>query len=136
MAAQWRTAPAVLVGCNPIVLGRRHDRRDAVLPGPRLCHGPDLPCFPGLRRWLEGGWLRLLRARVGLSEDRLPMPRDCNPMLGEPGAGGDAGVAGDVSGERQVRCEINVGSGSRLPPSCITPRFGAVRHRLRDGAPV
>lgn len=77
--------------------------------GPRLYHGPELPQFQRLKTLLETEWVELLRARVGLPHDKLPLLWDCDFMLGEP----------DGSGDRYVLCEVNVSSVSPFPPSCI-----------------
>jgi len=93
-------------------------------PGPRLYHGADLPQFQGLKRLLETEWLEMLRSRVGLSRDRLPLLWDCDFLFGEPAAEGT---------ERFVLCEINVSSVAPFPPSAITPLVSAVRSRLAHG---
>jgi hypothetical protein len=93
-------------------------------PGPRLYHGADLPQFQGLKRMLEAEWLDMLRSRVGLPRDRLPLLWDCDFLFGEPAAGGT---------ERFVLCEINVSSVAPFPPSAIAPLVSAVRSRLADG---
>jgi hypothetical protein len=74
-----------------------------------------------LRQHLESGWITLLRERVGLARDQLPLLWDCDFMLGEPAAD---------SAERYVLCEINVSSVSPFPPSAIGPLVAAVRRRL------
>jgi hypothetical protein len=93
---------------------------DEPLPGPRLYHGPDLPAFQTLKLALESTWITLLRERVGLARDLLPLLWDCDFMLGEE----TAGVA-----QRFVLCEINVSSVSPFPPSSIAPLAEAVRRR-------
>ena len=90
-------------------------------PGPRLYHGPDLPRFQDLKHLLEAQWIGLLRQRLDLPRDRLPLLWDCDFMLGEPAADG---------AERFVLCEINVSSVSPFPPSAIAPLVAAVRARL------
>jgi hypothetical protein len=100
---------------------------DAPLPGPRLYHGPELPAFQDLKRALESSWIGLLRERVGLPPDRLPLLWDCDFMLGEDTAGG---------ARRFVLCEVNVSSVSPFPPSSIAPLVEAVRRRApRPGRP-
>ncbi len=94
---------------------------DAPMPGPRLYHGPELAGFQSLRQKLESSWVTLLRERVGLLRERLPLLWDCDFMLGEPAADG---------AERFVLCEINVSSVSPFPPSAIVPLVEAVRRRL------
>lgn len=86
-------------------------------PGPRLYHGPDLAPFQGLRRQLESEWVSLLRERVGLAPERLPLLWDCDFMPGDPAPGG---------AERFVLCEINVSSVSPFPPSVVAPLIAAV----------
>lgn len=54
-------------------------------PGPRLYHGPELEPFQGLRRKLEGGWIRLLRER-------------------RPGRGATAAAVGPRLPVRRARC--------------------------------
>jgi hypothetical protein len=93
---------------------------DAPQPGPRLYHGPDLPAFQTLKRALESTWITLLRERVGLARDLLPLLWDCDFMLGEESADGT---------RRIVLCEINVSSVSPFPPSSIAPLVEAVRRR-------
>ena len=90
-------------------------------PGPRLYHGPELAPFQGLKQRLETEWIELLRARVGLPRERLPLLWDCDFLLGEPGADG---------AERYVLCEINVSSVAPFPPSAIGPLVAAVQGRL------
>lgn len=91
-------------------------------PGQRLYHPPDNPRFQQLRHRLESGWVDLLRERVAVPRERLPLLWDCDFMLGEPDAGGE---------ERYVLCEINVSSVSPFPPSAIAPLVAAVQRRLR-----
>jgi hypothetical protein len=88
--------------------------------GPRLYHGPELPQFQRLKTLLETEWLELLRTRVGLPPEQLPLLWDCDFMLGEP----------DASGDRYVLCEINVSSVSPFPPASIPAIALAVRARL------
>ncbi len=94
---------------------------DSPMPGPRLYHGPELAGFQSLRQKLESSWVTLLRERVGLPRDWLPLLWDCDFMLGEPAADG---------AERFVLCEINVSSVSPYPPSAIAPLVEAVRRRI------
>ena len=91
-------------------------------PGPRLYHGPEVAEFQPLRTRLESGWIELLRERVGLRHDELPMLWDCDFMFGEPGAGDEP---------RYVLCEVNVSSVSPFPPSAVGPLVRAVQARLR-----
>lgn len=91
-------------------------------PGPRLYHGPELAQFQGLKQRLETEWIELLRARVGMSRDHLPLLWDCDFLLGEPAAG---------ETERFVLCEINVSSVAPFPPSAVAPLVAAVRQRLK-----
>jgi hypothetical protein len=90
-------------------------------PGPRLYHGPELAAFQDLRRLLETGWVDLLRSRVGLPRERLPLLWDCDFLLGEHAPG---------EPERYVLCEINVSSVAPFPPSAIGPIVSAVRSRI------
>lgn len=90
-------------------------------PGPRLYHGPDLPQYEHLKVLLETQWVELLRAKVGLSRNTLPLLWDCDFMLGEPHATGD----------RYVLCEVNVSSVSPFPPSSVPAIVAAVQARLR-----
>jgi hypothetical protein len=90
-------------------------------PGPRLYHGPDEPAFQHLKQQLEGGWIELLRERVGLAPEQLPLLWDCDFMLGESAPG---------QPPRHVLCEINVSSGSPVPPSSVAPLVAAVKARL------
>jgi len=90
-------------------------------PGQRLYHAADLPQFQDLKRRLESEWVALLRERVGLAHEQLPLLWDCDFMFGERPAG---------SAERYVLCEINVSSVSPFPPSAIEPIVWAVQRRL------
>ena len=63
----------------------------------------------------------MLRERVGLARERLPLLWDCDFMLGERAAG---------EPERYVLCEINVSSVSPFPPSAIDPLVAATKVRL------
>lgn len=90
-------------------------------PGPRLYHPADLAQFQPLKQQLEGAWIELLRERVGLARDRLPLLWDCDFLLGERGA---------EQTERYVLCEINVSSVSPFPPSAIGPLVAAVKTRF------
>jgi len=96
---------------------------EAAQPGPRLYHGPDLPGFRGLRQQLESHWITLLRERVGLARERLPLLWDCDFMLGEAAPGEPT---------RFVLCEVNVSSVSPFPPSCIAPLMQAVMRRVGE----
>jgi len=95
-------------------------------PGPRLYHPADGPQFQALRRQLESGWIDLLRQRVGLPRELLPMLWDCDFMLGDSGAGAP---------QRHVLCEINVSSVAPFPPSAIAPLVEAVKARLPAASP-
>ncbi|MBC8056058.1 MAG: Cj0069 family protein [Rhizobiales bacterium] len=90
-------------------------------PGPRLYHGPDLPACRSLKKALEFSWIALLRQRVGLAPEHLPLLWDCDFMFGEPTADG---------APRFVLCEVNVSSVSPFPPSSIAPLVEAVSARL------
>jgi hypothetical protein len=90
-------------------------------PGPRLYHGADKPEFQALKRSLESQWIELLRQRVGVTRERLPLLWDCDFMLGERAPGGP---------EHYVLCEINVSSVSPFPPSSIEPLVAATRARM------
>lgn len=94
---------------------------EAPTPGPRLYHGPDLPDFQSLRQHLESDGITLLRERVGVSRERLPLLWDLDFMLGDPVADG---------AQRYVLCEVNVSSVSPFPPSSIAPLVEAVRSRI------
>jgi hypothetical protein len=93
----------------------------AVPPGPRLYHDAQAPAFQPLKQRLEGGWITLLRQRLGLAPDQLPLLWDCDFMFGEPTP---------AERHRFVLCEINVSSVSPFPPSCIAPLVAAVQTRL------
>lgn len=89
-------------------------------PGPRLYYAADLPQFQFLKQKLETEWIGLLRERVGLPREQLPLLWDCDFMFGERVA--DA--------EHYVLCEINVSSVSPFPESAIQPLVSAVQRRL------
>jgi hypothetical protein len=86
-------------------------------PGPRLYHGPGLAEYQGLRHLLETQWVEMLRERVGLPREQLPLLWDCDFLLGD-------------GPERFVLCEINVSSVAPFPPSAIGVIVAAVRSRL------
>ena len=90
-------------------------------PGPRLYHDASLASCQGLRRQLESEWVALLRERVGLPRERLPLLWDSDFLFGAPAADGT---------ERFVLCEINVSSVAPFPPSAIAPLVTAVQARL------
>jgi hypothetical protein len=94
---------------------------DHAQPGPRLYHGPDMPAFQRLKQQLESHWITLLRERVGVSRERLPLLWDCDFMFGEP-------TPNDP--QPFVLCEVNVSSVSPFPPSAISPLVAAVAGRL------
>lgn len=96
---------------------------DASTPGPRLCHDAEIPAFQALRRRLESNWVSLLCERIGPQCDRLPLPWDCEFMLGEPAADG---------AERFVLCEINGSSVSPFPHSAMAPLVDAVRRCIGE----
>jgi hypothetical protein len=83
--------------------------------------GPDLPEFQLLRERLESQWTSLLRERVGLSREELPLLWDCDFMFGEPTA---------EDPHRFVLCEVNVSSVWPFPPASIPPLVAAVKARL------
>lgn len=93
----------------------------APMPGPRHYHPAEWPQFQSLKRLLETGWIELLRQRVGLARQQLPLLWDCDFMFGEP-------TAEQV--DHFVLCEINVSSVSPFPPSAIDPLVAAVKGRL------
>jgi len=95
---------------------------DAPMPGPRLYHGPELPSCQPLKQQLESTWITLLRERVGLAHEQLPLLWDCDFMLGDALADG---------AQRYVLCEINVSSVSPFPPSSVAPLVAATIRRLR-----
>ena len=94
---------------------------DAPQPGPRLYHGPDQPGFQVLRQRLESYWVTMLRERVGLAREQLPLLWDCDFLIGEA-------TAGDA--QPFVLCEVNVSSVSPFPPSSVAPVVNAVIRRL------
>jgi len=107
------------------VTGFGHQAVNALLaaqPGPRLYHGPDEAEFQPLRKLLESGWIELLRERVGLTRERLPLLWDCDFMFGEPASDG---------APRFVLCEVNVSSVSPFPPSSIAPLVETMKRRLK-----
>jgi hypothetical protein len=90
-------------------------------PGPRLYHGPDTPEWQPLKQRLESQWIHLLRERVGVVPEQLPLLWDCDFLFGEPAPDG---------APRFVLCEVNVSSVSPFPPSSIAPLVDAVKQRL------
>jgi hypothetical protein len=104
---------------NALVPAR--DGEPAPQPGPRRYHDPDRPEFQALKQSLETQWVELLRQRVGVARERLPLLWDMDFMFGERMAG---------QAERYVLCEINVSSVSPFPPSSIEPLVEATKARL------
>jgi hypothetical protein len=96
--------------------------QEAPQAGPRLYHDAGLAQYQQLRGLLQDQWIEMLRTRVGLPRDRLPLLWDCDFMFGERRSG---------EPERFVLCEINVSSVSPFPPSAIAPLVAAVQERLR-----
>jgi hypothetical protein len=94
-------------------------------PEPRLYHGPELAQFQDLREQLETKWTDMLRERVGLARNRLPLLWDCDFMFGDRAAGAP---------ERYVLCEINVSSVAPFPPEAIGPLVQAVQSHLRTAS--
>ncbi len=90
-------------------------------PGPRLYHGAEAAEFQPLRQRLESSWITLLRERVGLVREQLPLLWDCDFLFGDPRADDP---------QPFVLCEVNVSSVSPFPPSSIAPLVAAVRARL------
>ena len=90
-------------------------------PGPRLYHAAETAEFQPLKQRLESGWITLLRERVGVAREQLPLLWDCDFLFGEPAA--DAAP-------RFVLCEVNVSSVSPFPPSSIAPLVEALQARL------
>jgi hypothetical protein len=74
-----------------------------------------------LKRQLESTWITLLRERVGLARERLPLLWDCDFMLGDAAADG---------AQRYVLCEINVSSVSPFPPTAVAPLVRALLGRM------
>lgn len=108
------------------VTGFGHQAINALHPteqqtGPRLYHAPDLAEFRLLKQRLESGWIELLRQRVGLARELLPLLWDCDFMLGDSAPGQE---------QAYVLCEVNVSSVSPFPPSSIAPLVDAVKAKL------
>ena len=93
----------------------------APAPGSRLYSDAHDPRFQDLRRQLDGGWVELLRQRVGVTPDALPLLWDADFLVGEREASG---------AERYVLCEINVSSVSPFPESVVALLVSAVRAAL------
>lgn len=102
----------------PVIAGDQ-----ALQPGSRLYHGPEMPQFQRLKHLLETGWIDRLREQVGLPRARLPLLWDCDFLLGERGKDGL---------ERYVLCEINVSSVSPFPPSTLPPLVEAICRRISE----
>jgi hypothetical protein len=100
-----------------------HTGEPAPVPGSRLYHPTDMPQFQYLKRMLETHWIELLRQRVGLGRDELPMLWDCDFLFGE---------SMPDEPERYVLCEINVSSVSPFPPSALAPLVAATKARLAN----
>lgn len=65
----------------------------------------------------------LLRQRVGLTPEQLPLLWDCDFMFGQPTTDGEPMF---------VLCEVNVSSVSPFPPSSIAPLVEVVKMRLAE----
>jgi len=87
-------------------------------PGPRLYSGPEDARFQRLRQRLEEEWVALLRNRLYVSQERLPLLWDADFLLG--------GCPGSDD-EHYVLCEINVSSVWPYPKSANAPLAEAVR---------
>jgi hypothetical protein len=88
-------------------------------PGPRLYSGPDDARFQRLRRLLEDEWVTVLRQRVAVAPERVPLLWDADFFLrGAPGSSTEDGY---------VLCEINVSSVSPYPESANPALVEAVR---------
>ena len=90
-------------------------------PGPRLYSPADDSRFQLLRRRLEDDWVELLRKRLGLSADQLPVLWDADFLLGGPEG---------TDHPDYVLCEINVSSVSPYPEGAIPEMVRAVRALL------
>src|SRR4029078_6864963 len=99
-----------------------HAREAPLPPGPRLYSGADDARFQDLRRRLEGGWIEMLCARVGVEPARVPLLGDVAFLLGERRG---------HEPERYVLCEINVSSVSPFPESAIPRLVEATRDALK-----
>ena len=96
------------------------------LPGPRLYSDADDPRFQELRRHLEGGWIDLLCAHVGVTPEALPLLWDADFLLGQ---------REDSASVRYVLCEINVSSVAPFPESAIAPLVEATCKALAAVTP-
>lgn len=74
-----------------------------------------------LKQRLESGWIELLRERVSLAREQLPLLWDCDFMLGDSALG---------QAQAYVLCEVNVSSVSPFPQSSIAPLVDAVKAKL------
>jgi hypothetical protein len=113
-----------VVGFGHQAINALHPGRDGEPPpppGPRLYYPAEVPQFQSLKRLLENHWVELLRERVGLAREQLPMLWDCDFMFGTPTP---------EQPVRYVLCEINVSSVSPFPPSAIAPLVEALQARL------
>lgn len=99
----------------------------APTPGPRLYHGADHAGCQRLRQKLEGGWIEVLRQRLGVPQDQLPLLWDCDFMRG---------AKESVEDDRYVLCEVNVSSVSPFPESAIAPLVSAVQCCLSRVTPM
>jgi hypothetical protein len=90
-------------------------------PGPRLYSGPDDARFQSLRRLLEDEWVGLLRERLAIRPERLPLLWDADFLL--------AGAKG-AAPDRHVLCEINVSSVAPYPESATAAIVAALQQLL------
>lgn len=94
-----------------IALHPRDAAGNAVPTTPRLYSDPGDSRFQDLLQRLEGEWIGLLRERVGVKPEELPLLWDADFLLGDRKVG---------AAESYVLCEINVSSVSPFPESAIT----------------
>ena len=88
-------------------------------PGPRLYSGPDDARFQWLRERLEREWVELLRERLAIAPELLPVLWDADFLLGG---------APDSSAPQYVLCEINVSSVAPYPDSATAAIVTLCRH--------
>ena len=94
---------------------------DAPLPSQRFYSDADDLRFQDLRRRLEDEWIGLLRDRLGIEPQALPMLWDADFLLGD---------RGNEVEEKYALCEINVSSVSPFPNSAIAPLVEATCRAL------
>jgi hypothetical protein len=112
-----------LQAVNALYPARDPASGEAVTPGPRLYHPPNLPHLEPLKTRLETEWIPQLQRMLGIAGDELPLLWDCDFLHGD---------RTEAGAERYVLCEINVSSVAPFPDSVIEPLASAAIARIES----